>query len=134
MAMFDVFNHPFPIRLVQPKTAAYNATDEWEDEAPASATITGHISVFTRADSESEWARRNPGVIEEGNPRFASYTYCPKGSIIEVERTATLGEHVDRYLVKGLIKQQTLVAKLTGDAPRWEFALAEVPGDGPPPS
>lgn len=134
VGLYDVFDHPYPIRLVQPSEAAYDANDEWQGDTPTVTAITGHISVFTRADHESEWSRRNPGIIEEGNPRLATYTYCPKGAIIEVERTATLGQQVDRYRVVGVIKQQTLVAKLTGDNPRWEFALAEVPAGGPPPS
>lgn len=129
MGIFSVFDHPYPIRLIIPPTEGYNAQDVFTSTGGSSTVIQGHISVFTRADKESEFARRNPGVIEEGNPRLATYVYCPKGSIIEVERTATLGERVDRYRVVASIKQQTLVARMTGDQPRWEFALAEEPAN-----
>lgn len=129
MGLFDVFAHPYPIRLIVPQTAGYDAQDEWQASGGSTTVIQGHLSVFTRADAESQFARRNPGVIEEGNPRLASYTYCPKGSIIEVERTATLGEHVDRYRVTATVKQQTLMSKMTADAPRWEMALAEEPAN-----
>lgn len=130
-SVFDAFDWPHRIRVTTAETPRYNTEGVQVFPTTVTTVITGHVTIYSRSEAESEWRRGVAGVMEEGDVRLFTESLLKKGQLVLIDQTATNDEDVRTYRVMSEIRNHHLVARMSGGTHRREFLLKEVPASGP---
>lgn len=130
MGIFSVMDWPYGIRVYRnPVKDGFGTVGTWETTSITPVEIKGHITPYTSRDSaESNIRETGLGAIEQGMFRFFTAETPPftKGDVLEVDQDLA-GTVKFRYTVVDRVRSHHLIAKYSGEDPRFEYLVREQP-------